>query len=477
MTFDRLTRRQSLTLGGGLTAACLTGLSRTGIAGTELARTDLARADDWKALAQDVRAEFRWAWQNYRKRAWGKDEINPVSGTAQTFLIKGHDVALSLVEALDTLWVMELDAEFFEAVNWVKSHLDFNINAECQLFETNIRMLGGLLSAYLACGDAVLLAKAKDLAGRLMKAFEASPFGLPYRYVNLRTGAVRDPETNLAEIGTYALEFGTLGRLTGDKRYYETAKRALKHALAKRSSIGLMAANIHAETGEFTSRNASVDVYADSFYEYLWYSWELFGDAEMKAAAQQVLTAIVQHQGRRYEGFLWFPTVDYETGEPTGTSQTELGCYLAGLFGRAGLKSAGDDFLASYTQVQDELMLIPEVINVTSRKPFNSAAELRPEYPDACLKLWLGDQDKRYRRLAAMHFTLMKAANRAAYGYTVIKDITKRPMIKGDNCPSYWWAEQMKYYYLLFSDSRRVDYRQLVLSTQGKVLRGFKRSV
>jgi len=467
MTSNTWTRRGSLLLGGGLAAVSLTGL----------ARNSLARPEDWKALAQNVRAEYRWAWQNYKKLAWGRDEINPVSGTAQSFLVKGHDIGLSLVEALDTLWVMELDTEFHESVDWIKAKLDFDIDGECQLFETNIRMLGGLLSAYLACGDAVLLAKAKDLADRLMKAFDASPFGLPYRFVNLRTGAVRDPETNLAEIGTYALEFGTLGRLTKDKRYYETAKRAVKHALNKRSPIGLMAANIHAETGEFTSRNSSVDVYADSFYEYLWYSWELFGDVEMKAAAQSVLAAIVKHQGKRYNGRLWFPTVDYETGEPTGISQTELGSYFAGLLGRAGLKPVGDDFLASYTLMQDSDVLIPEVINVTNRKPLNPAAELRPEYPDACLKLWLGDRSATYRRLASTHFANMKTTARAAYGYTIIKDITVRPMIQGDNCPSYWWSEQMKYYYLLFSDSRRVDYSQLVLSTQGKIMRGLKGSV
>ena len=179
-----------------------------------------ARADDmdWAALGDDVRHEFKWAWDHYVDRAWGQDEINPVSGTAQSFFIEGHDLGLSLVEALDTLWLMELDDEFQQGVDWVKSSLDFDIDGYSQVFETNIRLVGGLLSAHLACGDPVLLAKAKDLADRLLKAFDASPHGLPYRYVNLRTGAVRDPETNLAEIGTYAAEFGVLGQLTGDDR-------------------------------------------------------------------------------------------------------------------------------------------------------------------------------------------------------------------------------------------------------------------
>jgi mannosyl-oligosaccharide alpha-1,2-mannosidase len=251
MTLARLTRRSTLaSLGATL-------LSAPALAADA--------KEDWKALAADVRSEFQWAWRGYVAKAWGKDEINPVSGTSRSFFIEGHDLGLSLVEALDTLWIMGLDEEFQAGVDWVKTSLDFDVDGEAQVFETNIRLVGGLISAHLACGDPALLAKAKDLADRLMKAFEASPHGLPWRYVNLRTGAVRDPETNLAEIGTYITEFGVLGQLTGDSRYFDVAKRAMKHALDRRSNIGLMAANIDARTGAYISRSASIDVYADSF--------------------------------------------------------------------------------------------------------------------------------------------------------------------------------------------------------------------
>ncbi len=459
----RLTRRHALALSAGSIAAGLSGLPA------------IARDEDWSALGADVKAEFKWAWDHYVDRAWGKDEINPVSGTARSFFIEGQDLGLSLVEALDTLWIMELDDEFQAGVDWVKSSLDFDIDAFSQTFETNIRLVGGLVSAHLACGDPVLLAKAKDLADRLMKAFDASPHGLPYRYVNLRTGAVRDPETNLAEIGTYATEFGLLGQLVGDDRYYAAAKRAMKHALDRRSDLGLMAANIHAETGEFTSRNASIDVYADSFYEYLWDSWDLFGDAEMKGWAEECLGAMVAHQGKRFEGRLWFPMVDYQTGETTGPSQTVLGGYLAGLLGQAGLKAAGDDFLASYTEMQATYGIIPESIDVRTRQPRGKRTGLRPEFADACLNLWQGDRDERYRVLTAEHYRQMKATSKAAYGYTSLADITTRPMTQGDNCPGYWWSEQMKYYYLMFADPKRIDLDQLSMNTEACVLRGFVR--
>jgi len=471
MTLARLTRRSAF---AALAAAGLApGLALA--APAKGAPKKSAPKEDWKALAADVRKEFQWAWQGYVAKAWGKDEINPVSGTSQSFFVEGHDLGLSLVEALDTLWIMGLDAEFQAGVDWVKSSLDFDVNGEAQVFETNIRLVGGLISAHLACGDPVLLAKAKDLADRLLKAFDASPHGLPWRYVNLKTGAVRDPETNLAEIGTYITEFGVLSQLTGDKRYFDIAKKAMKHALDKRSKIGLMAANIDARTGEWISRAASIDIYADSFYEYLWDAWELFGDEDCKRWAQEVTAAQLAHQAKRYDGRLWFPMVDYETGAVLNTSQSELAAYYAGLLAQVGFKTEGDDYLASFTEMQATYGVIPESIDVATRQARRKATGLRPEYADACLNLWLLDRDDRYRQLTAIHYREMKATSRAAYGYTALKDITTKPMTQGDNCPGYWWSEQMKYYYLIFSDTPRIDYAKLQLSTEANILRGFRK--
>lgn len=465
MTFARFTRR-----------AALAGIAATSLApASARALPETAAKEDWKALAADVRKEFQWAWRAYAAKAWGKDEINPVSGTASSFFIEGHDLGLSLIEALDTLWVMGLDAEFQAGVDWVKSSLNVDVDGETQVFETNIRLVGGLISAHLACGDPALLGKAKDLADRLLKAFEASPHGLPWRYVNLKTGAVRDPETNLAEIGTYITEFGVLSQLTGDPRYFDIAKRAMKHALDKRSKLGLMAANIDARTGAWISRTASIDIYADSFYEYLWDAWELFGDEDCKRWAQEVTAAQLAHQAKRYDGRLWFPMVDFETGAVLNTNQSELAAYYAGLLGQVGYRKEGDDYLASFTEMQATFGVIPESIDVATRQPRRKATGLRPEFADACLNLWLLDRDDRYRALTAIHYREMKATSKAAYGYTALKDITTRPMTQGDNCPGYWWSEQMKYYYLIFSDTPRIDYGKLQLSTEANVLRGFRK--
>src|SRR5438105_7714902 len=142
--------------------------SLLGAGGTALLITNaggaLGRGRDWGALGEEVRREMRWAWSHYRERAWGKDQIKPLSGGFESFPLKDHHLGLTLIEALDTLWVMELDAEFREGVQWVKANLDFNVDGEVSVFETSIRLVGGLLSAFYACGDTVLLGKARDLA-------------------------------------------------------------------------------------------------------------------------------------------------------------------------------------------------------------------------------------------------------------------------------------------------------------------------
>ena len=86
-------------------------------------------AVDWHALADDVRSEMRWAWGEYRRRAWGKDEIKPISGGNESFPLKKKHLGLSLIEAMDTLWVMGLDAEFADALAWVKEHANFAVKA------------------------------------------------------------------------------------------------------------------------------------------------------------------------------------------------------------------------------------------------------------------------------------------------------------------------------------------------------------
>ncbi len=97
--------------------------------------------------------------------------------------------------------------------------------------------------------------------------------------MNLRTGKTRGVETNPAETGTLLLEFGTLAKLTGKPVFYDKAKRALVETFKRRSAIGLVGASINVETGQWLDPESSVAGGIDSYYEYLWKCWRLFGDA------------------------------------------------------------------------------------------------------------------------------------------------------------------------------------------------------
>src|SRR5947209_20629267 len=110
---------------GFLTAAAAGGLGMTGVLATgapALARTATRAAD--LAFAKEVRDEFLVAWNAYKQFAWGHDEVLPLSGGFNDFFADGHPVGLTIVEALDTLYLMELDDELALGVDWIHTNLD-----------------------------------------------------------------------------------------------------------------------------------------------------------------------------------------------------------------------------------------------------------------------------------------------------------------------------------------------------------------
>ena len=121
-----------------------------------------------------VRDAMLHSWKGYADHAWGFDELMPVSKQGKNWLYQGA----TIIDSMSTLKVMGLDAEYNQAVDWVKK-FDFGSTGRVSFFETTIRDLGGMLSAYDMSADAELLAKAKDLGDRLLKAFGSSPLKIP----------------------------------------------------------------------------------------------------------------------------------------------------------------------------------------------------------------------------------------------------------------------------------------------------------
>ena len=183
-----------------------------------------------------VKDEFKKAWSGYKKQAWMHDELSPVSGR---FRDPFCGWAATLVDSLDTLWIMGLKDEFEEAAKAV-DQIDFTISQrnEIPLFETTIRYLGGLLGAYDVSGHKYknLLSKAEELATILLGAFD-TPNRMPVLYYQWKPAYASQPHrastgSNLAELGSLSLEFTRLAQLTKEPRYYDAVAR-ITDALAE----------------------------------------------------------------------------------------------------------------------------------------------------------------------------------------------------------------------------------------------------
>ncbi len=459
------------TLLGGLAVGGLAAVALPG--GTAQASV---HGRDWRPVGEDVRAELRHTWQSYRHFAWGHDQLLPVSSGHGEFFDDAHPVGLTIVEALDTLWLMGLDDELADGIGWIRDNLDFSgVNADVQVFETNIRMVGGLLSGYLCTGERVLLEHAKKIADILLPCFTTSPTGLPYRRVNPSTGAITGTENVLAEIGTIIAEFGTLSRLVGDPRYYDAAKKAMKAVYDRRSPLDLVGAALNVETGEWTDRTSEVDPPVDSFFEYLWDGWDLFGDHDLKRWYDTLTAGILRHEAERFGGHLWFHRADMTTGAGLGRETSELTAFYAGLLGQSGSLSLGEAYHDAWASVLDTYALLPEGYDYGTGKATDPGNQLRPEYVDSAFNLWLLTGKELYRERAYDYYLRQKRASRVPNGWTVVSDVTTSPAKVGDLTSGYWWSEQMKYWFLMFADCKRFDYRHNYLSTEGDVFKGFIR--
>lgn len=428
-------------------------------------------------IAREVRSEFLHAWNGYKNYAWGADEVMPRSGKPVNFFIDSHSFGLSIIEALDTLYVMELDDELALCVTWLRKNMNFDVDGDVQMFEANIRMVAGLLAGYYATGERFMLDGARDLADRLLVCFTKSPTGAPYRFANLRTGAVRDPKSNLAEIGSNVLEFGDLTRLTGDRKYLDASLKAFEAVIAKRSTLDLLGTNFDVERGEFLDvQDAGPNPPADSFYEYLWGGWQMLRIEQARRWYRSLTDALIKYEVTHVDGRLWFGRVDYTTGALLPDTHTsELAAFYAELVSKGGNRAVGEAYYDSWTAVREKYAIIPEEIDYRDLSIVSPRDELRPEYANSAFDLWFLTHDEKYRRTGYAYFDAIRGHCRVPGGYTIITDVRTVPMTQGDYFPAYAFSENFKYLYLMFADSPRFDGAHYYLNTEGKVLRGLRR--
>jgi len=442
-----------------------------------------------------VVAAFQHAWQGYRTYAWGKDHLKPITKTHQTWFGLG----LTLIDSLDTMLVMNLKEEFAEAKKWVEEELNFNVNKDVNLFETTIRVLGGLLSTFHLSGEKIFLDKARDLADRLMASF-ASPSGIPFSDVNLRTRTGHapkwSPDSSTSEVTTVQLEFRDLSRVTGDTKYEEAVSKVSKHIHSLPKTNGLVPIFINANNGQFRSYSTiTLGARGDSYYEYLLKQWLQTGKTQdylkddYNASMEGVMTRLTR---KTYPTGYTFIGELLSGGKDFKPKMDELVCFLAGTLAlghhhglpQQHLKLAEELAHTCYlTFATQPTSLAPEIsyfntVRESSKqdfyvKPNDAHYLLRPETVESLWYLYYFSGNKTYQDWGWKIFQGIETHCKVSGGYTTISNVRStmdtRPK---DMMESFFLGETLKYFYLLFGDidKQEINLDQWVFNTEAHPL-------
>jgi hypothetical protein len=419
-----------------------------------------------RQLATRVRTEFLHAWNNYERYAWGHDALRPLTKTAHDWY--GESLLMTPIDALDMLILMHLDSQAAKAQSLIVSDLSFDRDIYVKNFEITIRLLGGLLSGYQLTGDKRLLRLAEDLGDRLLPVFN-SPTGLPYVYVNLRTGQTRDAVTNPAETGTLLLEFGTLSKLTGRPVFYEKAKRALVETFKRRSSLGLVGESINVETGAWTNTDSHISGGIDSYYEYLWKCWLLFGDSDCRDMWSASIPAVHKYLADEIRGELWYGHADMQTGKRTKTTYGALDAFFPGLLAFSGDLARARRLQASSFKMWNMYGVEPEILDYKTMHVVNGSYRLRPEIVESAYYLYRCTGDSAYRQMGEKMFDDFVKYCRTEAGYAALADVISKKQL--DEMESFVLAETFKYFYLLFASPETLEFDKVIFNTEAHPLR------
>ncbi|KAH8338292.1 hypothetical protein KR074_010052 [Drosophila pseudoananassae] len=440
-----------------------------------------------------VVAAFKHSWAGYKKYAWGHDNLKPISQYSHEWFGLG----LSIVDSLDTMYIMGLDDEFKEARDWVENSLRFDTKRDVNLFEVTIRVLGGLLAAYHLSGDTMFLAKASELGNRLLPAF-SSPSGIPYSDVNLGDLSAHSPkwspDSSTSEVTTIQLEFRDLSRSTNVSIYEQVAHTVNEkvHELDKKH--GLVPIFINANTGTFRNyATISLGARGDSYYEYLLKQWIQTGRKDndilildYMQAIDGVLTELMRRTPREH----WVYIGELINGKDFKPKMDHLTCYLPGtlLLGHQNgmpdshLILARDLMDTCYqTYMMNPTHLAAEIsyFALTEKddqdiyvKPNDAHNLLRPEFIESLYYFYALTGNRTYQDMGWTIFQAFETHTKVNAGYTSLGNVKNAQNTRmRDLMESFWLSETLKYFYLLFSDNRKeIDLEQWVFNSEGHPL-------
>ncbi|XP_070003685.1 alpha-mannosidase I MNS4 [Nicotiana tabacum] len=434
-----------------------------------------------KELRDEVREMFYHAFNGYMDHAFPRDELRPLSCGGEDTL---GGYALTLIDSLDTLALLGDRERFTSSVEWIGKNLRFDINKTVSIFETTIRVLGGLISAHLIASDYntgmriptydnELLHLAEDLARRMLPAFD-TPTGIPFGSVNLLHGVDENESkiTSTAGGGTLTLEFGILSRLTNDPIFEQVAKNAVRGLWARRSKINLVGAHIDVFSGDWTQKDAGIGTSIDSFYEYLLKAYLLFGDEEYLFIFQEAYKAAMHYLFNDP----WYVEVNMNSAALVWPLFNSLQAFWPGLQVLAGDIEPAIRTHAAFFSVWRRYGFTPEGFNLATLtvQQGQKSYPLRPELIESTYWLYKATRDPRYLDAGRDMLASLQYGARCTCGYCHISDVEFHK--QEDHMESFFLAETVKYLWLLFDLAAGPDNLvengpyKYIFSTEGHLL-------
>lgn len=426
-------------------------------------------------LALDVRNEMKRSWQSYRQYAWGDDVLLPLS--KKGFNWYENSLGISPYDAYSSLKVMGLDEEADEVEQYALAK-NWDIDVSVQVFEVNIRILGGLLSMYEYSRNPKVLAKTIDFADRILPAFD-SPTGLPYHSINLKTGKTSGDrgegsgtQINVAQAATYLFEFGILSYYSHDPKYYQAAKRATKAIYERRSKIGLPGEHIDVETGEWVGTQwHHLQAGVDAYYEYMYKSWMIFPDPEIKAIWDDSIAKINQYLTDDYEGKRFYAIVDMHSGKLLKRSVSLYDAFFPAIQAISGDIENAEKNQHTWHWIWNKYGLLPTRYHYEDDRIEHANSELNPEIIESAYYLHEITGKPEYLDMVKTYWRDMKACCRNDTAFHAVSDVeSKKPR---DYLATYFYAETLKYFYIAFAGKDKFDFEKHVFNTEAHT---FKRA-
>lgn len=419
-----------------------------------------------KAQCDSIVSACRHAWSSYMKHAAGYDEIRPLSLQGRNWY--QASMLMTPVDAFDSFILLGMKKESLEAKQLIFSKLNFDQDMEVQFFEICIRHLGSLLSSYELDGDLRFLWLAQDLGTRLLPVF-SSPTGMPYRYVNLRTGKTRGEISNPAEIGSCLMEFGKLTEFTKDSTFYKKARAAQHGLFLRRGKTGLVGTFIDVNTGKWTDPDSHIGACIDSYYEYLYKCWKLFGDKGCKAEWEAYLPAIRKYLPVKTGRGTFMTHVNMDDGKETRSLYGALDAFIAGLMAYSGDRELAQSLQEGNFILWQKGLTEPEEYDFRKDSITDPQYVLRPENIESCFYLYRLTSDEKYLFMGKRMADDILRNCRAPGGFAALKNAVTGE--KKDNMESFFFAETLKYAYLLFAPSAAFDLSASVFTTEAHPLK------